>query len=497
MSFRALISETIDPDGALCGWLSPDVRGLGWRVWRLPTQEAVHVLGPSELANLTIDVVRDLRPHVVLVHPPYDHLPPSTCAAIRALGARLVGLGFDDPLFDWDEAAFTDLRARFDLWATTTLRGRTAQAGAVPIRWALAPEHVADDDPAAPLHEVLLVGRRTPQREAVVAAIEAAGLDLGVYGAGWPNGAVPRARMLGMLRRARVVVTPSDGVDMLKARFLEAAMVGARQVVEWASDLDAYFPEGGGPPTWRTPEECAALCRTAVAPCDVAAHTWTARWPELVAHLQLADLPARAGRSPTLERLYATLAHGFEARGNDRAARAFFHEWRHASGSAAGALAGLARCAYRADDPAAATLAAEALERTEVAPATRDHTMWIPAHTQGAGLGQTGALDPTVELEAVRLMALVESGGIAEATSLASALPARRRRAVAAALSPDEDPDHAAFWAALSSPVAPPGPPHGPKEQRARAIGEPERAIAQGELPVQVEHGGQGDSRDS
>ena len=95
---RLLITETCDPDGAMWRWLSPDVSALGWQVRRLPSQEAVRHLGVAGLQRLVVSTCEQLRPHVLLVHPPYDHLGVSCTDAIRRLGTRVVGFGFDDPI---------------------------------------------------------------------------------------------------------------------------------------------------------------------------------------------------------------------------------------------------------------------------------------------------------------------------------------------------------------------------------------------------------------
>ena len=457
MTFRALVSETLDPDGALCRWLSPDVRRLGWRVFRLPTQEAIHLLGPAAYAKAAVRAVQELRPHVLLVHPPYDHLPVAECAEIRAAGTRIVGLGFDDPLFaaGWDDAAFADFHARFDRWATTSLEGPTVAAGARPVRWALSPEAVVADDPDAPSHEVVMVGRRLPPRDRVVAALEAAGLEVGAYGAGWPRGPVTRARMLGLMRRASVVVTPNDGTAMIKARLLEAAFVGARQIVEYSPDLAAHFPDPAHrPQTWSTPEQCvtAAQSKPRAIPAEaLSTLRWTARWPELLDGLTFEDQPERTG-SPALATLLAAIAHVAEPQGRLAAAEAAYGCWAEHDSARAGALAGLTRCAH-ADGRygEAAEHAAQALAQARVAPATASLSAWVPSHGQGAGLGRSGGLDPTVELEALRLHSLLQLGRGEEATALARALPSPRRAVVASLLAPE--PGNEAFWAAMAGPV--------------------------------------------
>ncbi len=410
------------------------------------------MLGISAYAALVRRIVDELRPHILLVHPPYDHLNAAICEAIRASGTRIVGLGFDDALFadSWSDAALDDLRDRFDLWATTSQAGRTVEHGARPIPWALSPETVARYDAAAPAHEALLVGRKTPERHAVVAALTDAGVETGVYGAGWPAGSVSRARMLGLIRNAGVVITPNDGVDMIKARMLETALCGARQLIEYSAELSTYFPDEL-PPTWRTPGECVEWVTSGRA-IDVWREVprWTERWPQLLDGLTLADLDApQTLQSDSLETLYAALAHTYEQRGLLDAAGAFFEVWAETSDAA---LSGVARCAHAQERWTEAITAADAALAVVAAPdAVRNLAAWVPSHGQGCGLGRTGALDPGIELDAIRLHARVMAGAVGEATAIAAGLDPSRRSRVSQVLQPDELAEREPFWRALRS----------------------------------------------
>lgn len=458
---RALLSETIDPDGALPHWMSPDVARCGWDVHRLPTQEAIHLLGPGAYADLVVDVVTELRPHVLVVHPPVDFLSGSACAAIRATGTRLVGLGFDDALYasawsDREGAGFRDLAARFDVWATTAMAGPTVDAGALPVRWALSPECVADNDPGAPAHDVVLVGRWTAERAALIAALDDAGIAVAAYGQGWPSGPVSRARMLGLWRKARCVLTPSDGRDMLKGRFLEAAFVGASQLIEACSDLPFYFREQGTAVGFRGAAECVARARGApTPPPELGAYRWTRRWPELMTHVPASPLDAGPGSSRTLARLFTTLGHAAEARGSLALAAACFAAWSGERPDDPAARLACARVAFT-QERHANVLAALALLASDVgSPAAVDGLdAFAPAHGQGTGLGLSGALDPWLESTALQLASHLALGQPSAALELARRQPTHRLAALRELLARDDTPEHAALWSALGH-----GPP--------------------------------------
>ena len=94
---RLLITETMDPDGAMYRWCSPDVEALGWNVLRIPSQELIHHLGIEAYNAFLRSLIRYWRPHVFMVHPPYDYLIEGTINAAKKVGTRLVAYGFDDP----------------------------------------------------------------------------------------------------------------------------------------------------------------------------------------------------------------------------------------------------------------------------------------------------------------------------------------------------------------------------------------------------------------
>lgn len=444
---RLLLSETLDPDGALYRWISPEVRDLGWDTHLLPTQAAVHLLGPAAYSEAVVGICAELEPDLLLVHPPYDHLPASACRAIQSLGVRLVALCFDDPLFveEWGAAGLSDLRDRFDLWCTTDLDGAAVAAGATPLRWARSRLNEAPRSSAAPADGALLIGRKRPARASLVAGLRAAGIDVLVRGAGWPAGPVDTRTRDALLRSGRVVISPNDGTGMFKARILEAAHQGAAQAIERTPDLSAYVPAGATFETWSTPEECAALVVRGGYRVDLSAHTWTTRWPELCALLDLPTGRATRGASPTRERLCAALGSVAEAQARWSAARSFYAE------AGPPGLTGRARSAHAMGDwAAAAALATAALAAVEVPRASRV-AAWIPAHGQGAGLGRTGMIDGRVELEAILVHALMEDGRVDEAEVRVCSLPPALRRAVSGQLRPDDVPERQAVWRQLDA----------------------------------------------
>ncbi|MEO1268467.1 MAG: glycosyltransferase [Myxococcota bacterium] len=278
---RILLSETVDPDGAMCRWMSPDLESLGHQVVVVPTQEAIHRLGVSGYQLLLMELTERWQPDLIVVHPPYDYLNQQTCAQLRRGGARLVTFAFDDDIFldDWRSLAVWDtlveaLGQMADLVLTTSTRAATAGGETVrSIRWAMSPPTYPQPGPE-PLQPapVVLVGRAYARRVALVRRLAAAHLPVWVRGHGWEHqkalgatvnagGGVDTDTMWALYRRAGVVLTTGgwEGrhVPMVKVRVLETALAGACQVVAWSPDLERYFTPDEVP-SYRTEEALIA-----------------------------------------------------------------------------------------------------------------------------------------------------------------------------------------------------------------------------------------------
>ena len=323
---RVLLNETLDPNGALYSWLSKDLRSLGHEVAILPVQELAPRLGVVAYQDLLVSLVRDWRPQVVLVHPPYDFIGPRTAKALRGCRARVVAFAFDDPIFlnyhrDRGRLSevFGSLSDRFDLFTSTSQEMiAEARGNGLPrarwLRWAMAtPEPWDLGCPAvlpAPSPRLLLVGRAYPRRVRLVRDLAALRVQVEVHGAGWDDlqkelpDEVEAGGFLGgearneLQRRAPGVICPADWEDrrvpMVKARLLEVVMAGGLALAEHSPDLRSYFSEDEVL-SFDSPEELAGYAK------DLAAgridgpgmagrayararreHTWRQRWPELL-----------------------------------------------------------------------------------------------------------------------------------------------------------------------------------------------------------------------
>ncbi len=439
---RLLVSEALNPGDFLTRWIAPAVQKLGWKTWTLPTIESVRLLGQSTYASVVVEIVRELRPHVLLVTPPYDYLHPDACRRISEYGTKIIGYGFDDPLFDpsWGETEFADLRSRFDLWVTTSMNGRTVAAGAIPVLWAIAPESVAVDDLFAPSFDVVLLGRFTEQRMEMAEAIENEGFNIGCFGHGWPSGAVTRVSRLGLMRRARFVVIPSDGSDYAPVCMMDAALLEVRQIVEVVPGMERYWSADDSPATYANADECVAwLRRGDEVPKWTSIIGWERQWPDIVAQLSLAEQP-ECTRSPALEALYASLSRFLEQCGQFPAAVACLKCWIEASPECPEPYSRMAAFAFnlrRWSEVVSYSAEAERLLQSLIAPAVYNLTSRFPdVHHPDLILDST-ILDPVAGLVGLRFYALLKSGKVDDALEEIGKMTGKQRRAVSANIVPD------------------------------------------------------------
>ncbi len=448
---------TIDPDGAMHDWVDLPA---GWRLLRVPTQEAVHVLGVRGYQALLVDLCEEESPDLLVTHPPYDYLTPSVAERLRAAGTRVVGYAFDDEIFgaQYDDATRAAIGRIYDRYVTTR-----------QVRWATAP--LAAITPAKdPDIDVVLVGRAYARRRTLVAALRSAGLRVLVRGHGWSapdgDGLVSRAEMLRLYARAKVVLTTADwesrAVPMVKHRLLDTAMLGAFQIAQAAPDLRDYF-SADEVPSFADADELIAQVHAALD--DPAArlararttrqraldeHTWEHRFAELIEGVPVEPRATGEKRSLAFDQLLLALATRAESDGRSRAAAALYRESLARHPDEPTAAGGLGRCLRDAGDLEAALpwlLRAAAAEPPTLAGALYAA---VPSFGVGAGLGRLALWPPAAEPLALIVASLVELERNDEAIALIDTLHSPALvRAVAATLTVGDAPELAGLRAAL------------------------------------------------
>jgi hypothetical protein len=249
--------------------------------------------------------------------------------------------------------------------------------------------------------------------------------------------------MIEMYAHAAVVLTTADWEDvevpMVKHRLLDTAMLGAFQIAQDSADLRAYFPAEEVPSYRDAGELCAQVARALEDPAGrrraaraararaLVEHTWTRRWPELIAGLALDDRRAES-RSVLFDHLLLALGTRAEGDGRAGAAAALFAELVARDPDEPAAAAGLGRCLRDLGSPEAAL---PHLRRAAASPALRPLCaatleVGIPPAGVGTGLGRLARFPPAAEPLAYLIAILVELGRVAEARAELDAITDER-----------------------------------------------------------------------
>jgi spore maturation protein CgeB len=137
------------------------------------------------------------------------------------------------------------------------------------LAFAASPAHHFPDPGPGPAHDLVFVGDRSPEREALLTPL--AGHDLGHYGPGWNRAADPALRRharpgfvdLPRWRRlyANAVLCLNVHQRVCRAgtnmRSYEIPACGGSALIEWKDDLARDFVSGEEITTFRDPEELA------------------------------------------------------------------------------------------------------------------------------------------------------------------------------------------------------------------------------------------------
>jgi hypothetical protein len=470
---RLLLTETMDPDGAMYRWCSPDVESLGWDVLRIPTQELIHHLGIEAYNAFLRSIIRYWKPHMFMVHPPYDYLIEGTVKAAQKVGTRMVAYGFDDPLFfnhletKGDFARWSqDINQSFDLYASTSEEAvqrlhahGMKRACQIPFATSPHPFEIGSTGvpPSGTLEDTaVIVGRPYDKRLALVEELLEQDVPVSVFGHGWSgvgdtpegltlHGPLEREAMNAVYASAGVVITTGDWEDvrvpMVKYRLLEVAMVGGFQVAQESPDLHRYFPEGMVP-TYTEGADLAVTIKKFLALPDrrrfmaqaaqahaQANHRWETRFPELLGELDGANRSLRDEEVTTAPAGYRSmlmfLGHLHEENGSRRLAHELFSEVVSRFPSDVAAQHGKARCEahWNRHTEAAFHLEAamEGLKASDPITA-RGVFMSYPRGSRPLGLGETGYLHPRAELSARSILALSQTGKAEDAKRVIDSL---------------------------------------------------------------------------
>ncbi len=410
-SLCVLATESFDPSSPYFRWLTPGFELETWCALSLPTIEATRLLGQGLYRQVLLQVVRELRPHVLLTIPPFDFLDAWHCNAIRSAGTRIVGWLSSD-FGEERDARIDELYECYDLLVSPCQEIiKNQRVRDVP--WALSSSAVSVTDPAAPRVEVALIAPHTDRRECLAKAIAGAGHQIACFGQGWALGPLTRPSRLGIMKAAAVTIVHNDQPLLL----VEACRLGVPIIVERGLALSAYLPPSGGPASFECLDECIEHLNAGNFQ-----QSWTnvPDWPDVlqrvVAGLGIDDSRSCTLQSPSLAMIFSAISHSCEHANLLHSSLAGYQAWAALAPDDIDAKSGLARLAFAEKNySGAAEMALEALRRVVYPPvASKNLPICLARRSPGNGLGLGGALDQIAELRALRLTALVEDNRIFE-----------------------------------------------------------------------------------
>lgn len=229
----------------------PALRRLGHEVLHFESWNKRIYRDLSELNSKLLYVVESFRPDVMLtVHMEYE-LWLETLEIIRARGdVATISWAADD---SWKYREVSRFVGTAYHAVTTTYDYVVPRYHADDIRnvlltqWAVSSDWLAEPLPAAQCqYAVSFVGAAHGDRQATVAALRDAGIEVACFGHGWPNGPVSMNDIPDIMRKSVVSLNFSNsrGENQIKARVFEVPGAGGFLLTGHARGLERFYRPG-------------------------------------------------------------------------------------------------------------------------------------------------------------------------------------------------------------------------------------------------------------
>jgi hypothetical protein len=213
--------------------------------------------------------------HIVFMYCDSSFLDPVMLKALSAKGIWTVLMGLDDKHKFQQRHEFgmeigqSTVAPLIDLYWTTWKAGLALfwQIGARPIYLAEGADpnfHQCLDLPKD--IDVLFLGQKYGQRQAMVNYLRQNGIDVTTYGSGWENGFVSFEKSIELINRAKVVLGVGGvghmlGVQHLKGRDFEVPMCGAVYLTSYNPELSDWYDIGRDILCYSSPQDCLEILK--------------------------------------------------------------------------------------------------------------------------------------------------------------------------------------------------------------------------------------------
>jgi hypothetical protein len=456
-----------DASHCVHAWAVPGLSTAGHQAHLFDPYLATELYGWTGCQRLLLQTVAARQIDRILCFPPYDMIDPDTSAACKALGVPIIAFRYDDGIFVAGHrgprlAQLLSESQTIGHLIGTTCDGALEEAGRLGLegweRWPLPispePWPVGNGEKQYDVTFVgpaMLCAERPSPRAAFVLKLQAAGIDVRVWGHDWhqvpglkATSIGPRlgmADMVTVIQQSRLCLAlPGNYHEhpwpMIKFRNLEVAACGSVALQERHPDIDRQLTPFEEYWPYTDTDDAIAQIRTALADPERLAtmgrqaaerirqdHTWTALWPRFEDGLRDRGFPATPwqGQEPDPAAIAAVaianlgLAHACEAKGQDPAAEGYFRSILKDCPDDRTAWAGLARLAERQQAPATQVVAA--WQRAKGSGPSRSYNMEYGPSLGLPGLGARFYSDPTADAALFLFRTLGQQGDLIAAAA--------------------------------------------------------------------------------
>lgn len=241
---------------------------MGHQVVRYDSVGLVRRLGKEKANSLLRATVDRYQPDVLLAIMFKDEFDAATLDELKiALNGRTIAWFCDD---HWRFDSYTRHWAPHFGQPVTTSHGavqryRDAGMGNVILSQWACNHFLYRPLPLEKKYDVSFVGQPHGDRPEIIQALRRAGVDVHVWGFGWPNGRVTEAEFIRIISQSRINLNLSNasigGVDQLKGRDFEVPGCRGFLITKKTEDLSRYYEIGREVETYESVTDLVAKTR--------------------------------------------------------------------------------------------------------------------------------------------------------------------------------------------------------------------------------------------
>jgi spore maturation protein CgeB len=231
---------------------------MGYRVVRFDSLELIRKYGKAAMNRMLLDSVDHYKPDLLMTVLFKEEFEPAVIARLtRELRGRTFNWFCDD---QWRFDAFSRRWAGNFGWVVTTSHAAEQRYHAAGLDNVIVSQwgcnhFVYRPQPVAKCFDVSFVGQPHGDRPRIVAALRRAGIDVSVWGFGWPAGRISQEEMIRVFSASRINLNLSNASvgkeDQVKGRDFEVPGCGGFMITKYSTELASCYEPGVEVETYR------------------------------------------------------------------------------------------------------------------------------------------------------------------------------------------------------------------------------------------------------